>query len=320
MKSTSSIGKTLRDARTAKKMPLEQIEFETKIPIKILHKIEEDNFKSIEHEVYLKGYIKNFAITVGINPELIIAMYKRDYEHSNHKRVRLRKKQRNKSYLRMFLELIKSFIRPRKAIQASLFIVSIFALVFLYSFISQAFEKPYLKLDSPFEVTANYSGTFPTTENSIILSGITESDTILKLDSVPINLDASRRFTTDPIPIGSDQKTIQLTAENALGALSTIEIIVQKREPRFLNISFELSVLESTSSPVNILLDGESISNQELKAGELIAFEAVNYFEIKTNEPEKIQVLIEEQKYTLPSNDVQFRLNSERTEIIVESN
>lgn len=77
VKNPKELGDYLKNLRLKKNISLEEINRETKIRIKYLNAIEEGNFDAIPGgEVYLKGFLKNYADAVGIDSNEILKKYK----------------------------------------------------------------------------------------------------------------------------------------------------------------------------------------------------------------------------------------------------
>ncbi|MFA5104055.1 MAG: RodZ domain-containing protein [Candidatus Margulisiibacteriota bacterium] len=67
------IGKTLKNARSAKKIPIEKASKETKIAQTYLKAIEDEDFTKIPGDVVLKGFIRVYADFLGVDPAPLIA-------------------------------------------------------------------------------------------------------------------------------------------------------------------------------------------------------------------------------------------------------
>lgn len=65
----TSVGEALRVAREKKKLTVEQVHAETKISVEVLDALEQDDFGSFESEIYLKGFLRNYAQFLGLDPE-----------------------------------------------------------------------------------------------------------------------------------------------------------------------------------------------------------------------------------------------------------
>ena len=73
-----TLGELLRSARSAKNYSLEDIARITKIEIKHIRALENNDYDSLPHSTFTKGFIRSYAKTVGKNPDELIAIYRRD--------------------------------------------------------------------------------------------------------------------------------------------------------------------------------------------------------------------------------------------------
>jgi cytoskeleton protein RodZ len=69
MENAQTIGKLLKKARDKKKVSLEDIAEKTKININILRSLEKEDLDKLPNKTYVKGFVKNYARTVGINTD-----------------------------------------------------------------------------------------------------------------------------------------------------------------------------------------------------------------------------------------------------------
>lgn len=69
------IGSIFRQEREKKQLTLKDVENETNIRTLYLEAIENENYKSIRGEVYLKGFIKTYAKALGLNPDEMLSKY-----------------------------------------------------------------------------------------------------------------------------------------------------------------------------------------------------------------------------------------------------
>lgn len=72
----SSVGETLRNAREEKGISIQKVAEATSIRIMYLEAIEKEQFDLIPGEVYLKGFIRNYANFVGLNGPEMVEKYK----------------------------------------------------------------------------------------------------------------------------------------------------------------------------------------------------------------------------------------------------
>jgi len=69
------LGELLKETRQNKEVSLEEVEQELKIRKKYLQALEEEDFSIMPPEVYVKGFLCNYAIYLGLDPEEVKALY-----------------------------------------------------------------------------------------------------------------------------------------------------------------------------------------------------------------------------------------------------
>jgi cytoskeleton protein RodZ len=67
------LGDRLRKAREAKGLTLEQIEEVTRIRRRYLQALEEEDFGQLPGEVFVRGFLRNYALALGLDPEEVLA-------------------------------------------------------------------------------------------------------------------------------------------------------------------------------------------------------------------------------------------------------
>jgi cytoskeleton protein RodZ len=70
----TTAGRTLRDAREIRGLTLEDIERETRIRAKYLAAIEADDFKAMPSPAQAKGFLRNYALYLGVDPEPLLPL------------------------------------------------------------------------------------------------------------------------------------------------------------------------------------------------------------------------------------------------------
>ena len=68
-------GMYLREAREKKGLSVDDVVRETKIQKRYIEAIESDNFEELPGETYTKGFLKNYAQTVGLSPDDVVERY-----------------------------------------------------------------------------------------------------------------------------------------------------------------------------------------------------------------------------------------------------
>lgn len=76
----SSVGEILKNTREAKGITIEQVAEATSIRMLYLVAIENEQFNLVPGEVYLKGFIRNYANYIGLNGPAMVERYKEQVE------------------------------------------------------------------------------------------------------------------------------------------------------------------------------------------------------------------------------------------------
>lgn len=72
---TKSLGASLRDAREAKGYSLDEAERSTRIRAKFLAALEADEFTALPAEAQARGFLRNYAEFLGLDPAVVLAHY-----------------------------------------------------------------------------------------------------------------------------------------------------------------------------------------------------------------------------------------------------
>lgn len=75
MSGTETVGSTLRQQREKKRMSIAEVSRVTRIPVSTLESIEQDHFDDLPGEVFVKGFLKSYAQSVGLDSDDIVARY-----------------------------------------------------------------------------------------------------------------------------------------------------------------------------------------------------------------------------------------------------
>lgn len=75
-----TVGKILRRERKKKGISLTEVEKELKVRKKFLQAVEENNWDRFPSKIYIIGIIRNYARYLNLDPERIVAFFRRDYE------------------------------------------------------------------------------------------------------------------------------------------------------------------------------------------------------------------------------------------------
>ncbi len=76
----SSLGSYLRSERELRQISLEEVAQTTRIPLRMLQRIEEDHLDELPGDVFARGFLKSYASTVGLDEDDILERYSRREE------------------------------------------------------------------------------------------------------------------------------------------------------------------------------------------------------------------------------------------------
>lgn len=73
-------GGDLKTIRTAKGVPLDRISFQSKVRLATLQAIEEDRFDFLPPRVYVRGFLKAYALALAVDPDVVAQAYLKHWD------------------------------------------------------------------------------------------------------------------------------------------------------------------------------------------------------------------------------------------------
>jgi cytoskeleton protein RodZ len=77
------IGNTLREARVRRNLTLQQVEEDTKIRVKYVQAMENEDFDIMPGTTYVKGFLRTYATYLNLDPEVILDEYRSREAHTS---------------------------------------------------------------------------------------------------------------------------------------------------------------------------------------------------------------------------------------------
>jgi len=206
-----SIGQQLKKARTAKNISYEAAEEATKIKLKYLKAMEEDNFNVFSSPVYAQGFLKSYAQYLGLPYEPLIAQYKSEtgIAQAINKKLFPSKKEVRPS---------KIYITPTTIFIILLAIVVIGVLAYIGYQVSGFAGAPYLVIESP-----NYGATV--SQDSITVVGKTFRGASLYINGQLLPIDSEGRFRQE-VKLKEGENNILISAVNRAGRKTEKELVI----------------------------------------------------------------------------------------------
>lgn len=70
-----SVGHRLRHERELRELSIDEVSKKTRIPRVMLEHLEEDRFERLPADVFIRGFLKAYALAVGLDADTVIAHY-----------------------------------------------------------------------------------------------------------------------------------------------------------------------------------------------------------------------------------------------------
>lgn len=203
-------GEKLRTERLRKGYTLERVENETKIKKTVLKKIEEGDFNNLPPSTFVKGFIRNYAIFLNLDPDNLIALYRREVD----------KPDANSGTKPFLTQLSSSLfaVTPHRIFYISLgLILFLFVFYFASLFLSLS-TGPSLNIISP-------KNNEKFTTKNIYLTGRTGVGSNLFINGTQISLTAEGEFSK-PVILDSGLNKYDITAVDRNGRKTSKNLII----------------------------------------------------------------------------------------------
>lgn len=76
-----TVGQIISQARQKRSLSLEQLSSLTKIDSKYIEALEKDDYQSLPSETFAKGFIRNLCQRLDLNPNELVAIFRRDFKN-----------------------------------------------------------------------------------------------------------------------------------------------------------------------------------------------------------------------------------------------
>lgn len=212
IKTAKSLGKTLSCARKKKNISLEKAELDTKIRIKYLKALEEDDYKKIPPDVYSVGFLSRYAMYLGLDKKQCVKKYQQEkllFAQLERKKFRI-----NTSKINLispgcsdkFQEKMKFVITPQIFVTAFVVFIVLGMLSYIWFQVKSFAAAPPLELNNPNEqiVVSN---------NTIEVTGTTDPTANLYINNQAVSIDEAGKFK-QLVNLNKGINTIEIKAQN----------------------------------------------------------------------------------------------------------
>lgn len=315
-----TVGDVLKKERKRQGKSLQSISLDTKIDVKKLKALEENNFKIFESPVSTKGFVKIYAEYLKLSPDKILAIYRRDF---GEKKTTLKTQTEKKD------DETKSF--PFKYILLAIpAILILLTIVYIYNQFTDFQNPPELKILEPENNTQ-------VEEESITIAGVTESDAIVEIGNSKVPVDENGEFTTTA-SVREGENTITIRATSARNpSRETVELLYityvpkeeddeedsekdededkdSEEEEKIEKIDLSVEIINHPTW-VEIIVDDQLIVSRVLEVGYFEEFEGERNVQVNTGIRESTKVMINGEQRGLSSETFGIRCEIVEDEI-----
>lgn len=191
-----TVGEILQTERLKKSLSLKDIEKKIRVREKFLRALEQNDWKIFSSKIYIAGIIRNYSTVLGLNPEKMLAFFRREYarkEDITFKK-RITSKQLAPQTRRYFV-----------------FGISLISFLFFLYFGYELFRylsPPKVEILSPLETTIKR-------ENKIRVVGKTEKEAVITIFGSRVYQDKEGVFIYDfPLKPGKNTLSIEVIGAN----------------------------------------------------------------------------------------------------------
>ncbi len=293
-----TVGDTLKKERIKQKKTLSQISLDTRIDVKKLKALEENNFTVFESPVSTKGFIRIYSEYLGLNSEKILAIYRRDFGEKVQKQESKTAKEEKNKFSWKYISLIIPLL------------ILIFTLNYLYNQFSDFQNPPDLEIFEP-------KNNSTVNEDILTIEGRTDRDGIVEIGNLKVPVDENGKFLTKiPIEEGKNVITVKsISARNP--ARENVEIlnityekieeeIVEEEEEKIEEILLKVRV-ENSPTWIEIIVDDQMIVSQVLQVGYENEFQAKRNIQVNTGILQNTKVEINGEGKGLSPEDFSIR-------------
>lgn len=211
-----TVGEILKKARNEAKFSLEEVESKIKIRKKYLQALEENSWNSLPSLAYIKGFLKNYSNFLNLNPDEMLAVFRRQYKFDEKEEV--------------VPEGVSSPINePIVRFSPQTVFISLGVLFILIFFVNLFFQyraivnPPVLTIASPNEGELLKS-------NTLTVKGSTDEDATVKINSKQISVNNKGEFSeTFNLQTGINTITIESISKHGKKRTVTRTVTVEEK-------------------------------------------------------------------------------------------
>jgi len=273
-----SLGERLAKKRNSLHLDIKDVERALRIPAKHIRYMEEGNYGKLPPDVYVRGFLRNYAVYLGLKPKKIIDAYTR--ERGLERRIKRAKKE---APVVKPLNTPRIVVTPKKMIAALSLAVVITIMVFIGWQIKILTAPPTLSIKTPNENVTSKN-------DYVYVEGQTDRESDLYINDVRVGTDDNGVFK-ERVSLQDGINVLKIKAVNKMKRETVLERkILVKLPASALNIDKNLYPLELKivigPNPVELEVsrDGEKLNLAHIMLpGSTQTFNAKKEIVVSTN-------------------------------------
>lgn len=212
---TLTLGEKLNKLRSERRISLGEVSKHTRIQVKYLEYLEGGRYEKLPVDVYVRGFLKNYADFLAVDPTVLIRLYEKEREIKKN----LEKGKKGTEKKPTPFKASPFTLTPKIILIGAIVIITLGGFFYLYKEIGAFASAPRLVILSP-EQNTNVA------VNSVVIDGITDKDAKLYINGQLIMIDDDGKFREN-LTLQSGNNFINIKAVNKFGKEAVESLTVQ---------------------------------------------------------------------------------------------
>lgn len=196
-----TLGERMKKLRDERRLSLSEVSKGTKIQAKYLGYLEDSTYLKLPADVYVKGFLRSYAIFMGLNEVSLIKQFER--EKGIHKNI---KKVIDDEHPKKIINFSSIVITPKIIVVSSILVLVFGGFAYLYFEVNNFVSKPRLVIITPAD-GSSVGG------SSTHVTGMAEKDALVFINDQPVLVNENGEFSQD-VGLKSGVNTISVKARS----------------------------------------------------------------------------------------------------------
>ncbi len=295
--SSHTLGEKLRKIREEANVSLSEISKVTKVRKVYLEMLEEERFDELPPDVYVRGFLNSYANYLGIEPEDVFRLYKKE-----------RGIQKNIKKFKCPIRRNRRFQIPSITITSKFFVISTFVIlvmimsVYFYREVGKFSENPRLAIVQPLN-NISIDG------NTVEIVGVSEKNARVTINGQPIYVDEHGEFK-EVVGLKQGVNELEIKAVNRFNkeAIKKINIsanfdtssAINENEEKVMGVqdqqdndAIRLGIqIEQVPTWVSIEVDGNIVQSGTVLPGSVQVFEGQEQISVTSGKADKTVITL----------------------------